>query len=454
MLERIVEQSSQAIDSYFDESELEQTARDCKFVQRRSKLSAFIFLKSLVMGFIQHPQASLAQLCQVCLDFGVLITSQGLDQRLNPFAVKFLKQMLEQALTTLRAERQDVAAVLDQFTAVYFQDSTVQSLPEALQDVFPGVGGNASPAAVKVQLLFEFLGGNIDHLEFLSGRETDQGYQSHLPKILPGSLLIQDLGYFSLVILKAVADQSAFFLTRWKNDCRVFLAQNPDQPLDMLAFLRRQEAEVAEYEVLLGVRARIPCRMVCVRLPQAVAAERRRKAKANAKRRGKTASKRSLALLDWNVFLTNAPAGKLSLRQILVCYSLRWQIELIFKLWKSEAGLKHLAGIRKERVLCELYAKMIGIVLTHFLVAPLRFLLRKQQVEISPHKARQVLQDRAKQLALAIGVGNHRLKDELKKLCQRILCFARKTKRKKQLSTYDKLLTAEDLAICQLYSLA
>ena len=42
----------------------------------------------------------------------------------------------------------------------------------------------------------------------------------------------------------------------------------------------------------------------------------------------------------------------------------------------------------------------------------------------------------------------------MKELCHRILRFALKTKRKKQLSTYDKLLAAEELEMCQPYPLA
>lgn len=453
MLEDIIQHDAQGLEACFDESEVEQMARDCKFVQRASKLTGIIFIKALVLGFIQHPKATLSQLCQACLDFGVKISSQGLDQRITQEAVTLVKKMLQRSLTVLRAKRQEIAEVLDQFTAVYFQDSTIISLPEALRDVFPGAGGNASCAAVKIQLLFEFLEGSIAHLSFVAGRQPDQGYQGHLPKVRPGSLLIQDLGFFSLKTLKDVALHMAFFLTRWKQDTRVYLAQDPHQPLDMFAFLCQQQVEAAEYNVLLGAKTRIPCRMVCVHLPPTVASQRRRRAKVDAQRRGNTPSKRSLALLDWNVFLTNVPPERLSLRQILLCYSLRWQVELIFKLWKSEAALKHLAGIRKERVLCELYAKMTGIVLTHFLVAPLRFVLREQQVEISPTKARQIFQDRAKLLAVAIGVGAQRLKDEIRDLCERILYFARKTKRKKHLSTYCKLLVVHDLAIYQLYPL-
>ncbi len=454
MLTAIIHRAQQALATFFAETQVEKAAKQTQFVQRQSKLTGTLFLKALVLGFIQHPRASLTQLCQVCLDFKVDITPQGLDDRLTPKAVAFLEGELERALSLFRAQQRAVAVALDQFAAVYFLDSTVISLPETLKDVFPGVGGNASRAAVKIQLLFDFLTGNLAYLEFVPGRQADQGFQHHLPALVPNSLVIQDLGYFKLASLQMIAAQGAFFLTRWHNQSQVFLAHDPEQALEMLAFLRQQHAAAAEYAVLLGANTQIANRLICVRLPTAVAAQRRRRAKADAQRRRKAISKRTLALLDWNIFLTNTPAERLSLRQILVCYSFRWQIELIFKLWKSETALKHLRGVRKERVLCELYARMIGIVLAHFLFAPLQFLLRKQGVEISPVKACQTFQDRAKSIALTIGDTPQQLRQELEELCQRILRFGRKNKRKKHLSTYAKFLAADTLNLAELYPLA
>jgi hypothetical protein len=454
MLASIIAQTSQTLHSYFDPHQTNLAARRAGWVQRRSKLDGFVFLKSWVLGFVQHPQASLNQLSQVCQDLGVSITPQGIDERLTEAAVAFLREQLAQALKRWQARRHGMVSVLESFSEVYFQDSTIQALPAGLHERFAGSGGKASAAAVKIQLLFAFLSGNLVHLELLPGRSPDTQYQAHVLQLEPDSLLIQDLGFFHLGSLQTVVSQRAFFLSRWRADVQVFWTADAPQPLDMLAFLDRQTCEVAAYELYLGQQARLGCRLIAVCLPQAVADQRRRRLRADALRRGTTPSQRSLALCDWNVFLTNLPEERLSLRQLLACYSLRWQIELIFKLWKSQAALKHLAGLRPERVLCELYAKLIGLVLTHFLVAPLRFLRIAQQVEISAPKARQVLQDRAKPLAQLLGLDQPGLAAELTELTQRMLRFARKTKRKKHLSSLDRLSYAHQLSVAQLYPLA
>ncbi len=109
-----------------------------------------------------------------------------------------------------------------------------------------------------------------------------------------------------------------------------------------------------------------------LRNPEEVRVKRRRTAKEHARKRGTTLSQNYLFILGWTLFVTNAPATRINLNHIYAFYRIRWQIELIFKLWKSYCGLNQIRSWRTERVLTELYAKMIGIVLLHFLLAPLR----------------------------------------------------------------------------------
>ena len=454
MLQEIVKHNSEVVSEYFNAGNVATEAWASKFTQRESRkgLTGFLFLKGMVFGFIRKPTASLNQLCQTFLDLGVDISSQGLDQRINPQAVVFLKKMLAYAMTAYKSQQRELSETLEQFESVYFLDSTLIPLPKELESAFPGFNTKGAEAAIKIQLLFDFLTGQVTQLAILEGKSADQAYRSHLPWLTAGSLIIQDLGYFCLDVLQTITRQQAFFLSRWHMQTAIYASENGER-IEILPFLQQQKESVGEYAIELGVKQHIPCRMIYVKLPQEVVEQRRRRAKEKARKHGRTATKESLNLLDWNIFLTTAPVEMLSLHQVLVCYSLRWQIELVFKLWKSEAGLRRLSGFRKERVLVELYAKMIGIILSHFLFAPLQFLLRKQNRELSPIKGRQIFQDRAKDILLAIIISLECLEQEILELNQRTLRFARKTKRRKRLSTYDKLFFSDSLEICQLYPL-
>jgi len=123
-----------------------------------------------------------------------------------------------------------------------------------------------------------------------------------------------------------------------------------------------------DLRVTLGVGHRLPARLLARRVPREVAAARRRRLRAEAKRRGQAVSHARLALADWLIFVTNVPAERLRLDEALVLARARWQIELLFKLWKSHGHLDESRSAHPWRVLCELYATLIAMVIQHWVL--------------------------------------------------------------------------------------
>ena len=60
------------------------------------------------------------------------------------------------------------------------------------------------------------------------------------------------------------------------------------------------------------------------------------------------------------------PSNKLSFDEAWVLYRARWQIELLFKHWKSVGKVDESRSAKPERQLCELYAKLLGQVIQHW----------------------------------------------------------------------------------------
>ena len=58
----------------------------------------------------------------------------------------------------------------------------------------------------------------------------------------------------------------------------------------------------------------------------------------------------------------------LSLEEALEIGRARWQIELLFKLWKSEGRIDESTSQKPYRVLCELYAKLVAMVVQHWVL--------------------------------------------------------------------------------------
>jgi len=400
-------------------------------VQRYSPLGGLVFLQASVFGFIDDPQANLDDLAQVCADLDVEITAQGFDQRVNPNAITFLKEMLSQAMAHFKSETPLPLPILQQFRAINLVDSTVLSLPDNMVEDYPGCGGDGAAASLKVQLNFEFLHGNLEQLVFQPGKEPDQNFTTYLQRVQPGSLNINDLGYFRLKSLKTIDEQKeAYYISRYLFGTAL---STPDgEPIDLAQMLKTSVRQPFEQAVLLGRKEQLLCRLICIPLPQEVADRRRQKAKEKARRKGRTLSKEYLTLLDWVIFVTNVPQTMLTIEQVALLYRVRWQIELVFKLWKSYCGLKCLQGRRPERVLYELYAKMIGIILTLFLLAPVRMPQGTgANRELSVFKVRQIFQRFALELVANLAVLSDLLA-VLRKILNRIERFGFKQQRKKQ----------------------
>ena len=115
--------------------------RTSGFIQRQRKVTGSSFAQSLVFGWQSNPKASLEELCQTACASGVMISPQGLQERLNsPQAATFMKQVLERALSyvvTSEGKRHDL---LTRFTGVYIQDSTIIELPLVLRELWAGCG--------------------------------------------------------------------------------------------------------------------------------------------------------------------------------------------------------------------------------------------------------------------------------------------------------------------------
>jgi hypothetical protein len=422
--------ASQTLQTFFTTT-AHRLARVTGFVQRQSKVTGAHWLQMLTFGFLDTPDATLNQLAQVSEDLGVPLTGQGIDERLTQAAVDFEKAMFRESLTLFRRQQSLPVEILERFTAVELLDSSRIALPESLKDEFPGCGGDGPAASLKVQLLVELRSGRLS-ATLEAGRSPDQTYVP-VTEILPGSLRISDLGYFNLSVFRHIDTHAGYFLSRLNLQAGVLDAKT-QHPFDLLAWLRASPLDLFEREVRLGASERLPVRLVAVRLPQAVADERRRRAKEAARRKGRTLSPRYLALLDWSLFVTNVPQALLSPRDVARLYRVRWQIELIFKVWKSEAQVDRVAGRRRARVLCELYAKLIGVVVTHLLSAPVRWIER----ELSLPKAYQVLQRLAIRLAQSL-TDLSQLAQQLTTLQNRWLKFALKDRRKTRVSTLAEL---------------
>lgn len=348
--------------------------RSSGFIRRARKLTGSGFARLLVGGWLSLPRGSLSSLCRLAAAVqGPRLSAQGLAQRLDERAAAFLLALLgEAAQRVLKASTPLSSALLERFSAVWLVDTTVLALPPELASAWPGTGsrnGVSNTAALKAELALELRQGQLAGPQLLAGRAHDtRGPLAQAP--LPaGSLRVADLAYFSLAQFAQRHVQGGYFLSRLRAGTTCLGAEGaPVALLETLQAWGQQGRTRGELEVRLGEQGRCAARLLILQAPPEVVAERRRRRRAAAQSQGRTPSTRSLALQEWTLLITNAPSALLSVEEALSLYAARWQIELVFKLWKSHGGLAQVRSQKPQRVLIAHYAHLLALLLQHWLL--------------------------------------------------------------------------------------
>lgn len=374
---------------FFASDQIEASARRTKFVQRVSKITGKLCLGLVTFGRWSTPKTTVAQLAAKAaqLEKPVEFTPAALQQRMTAQAVAFLRDVLQLAFVQLHV----VGTVCEDglfaaFGRVHIVESTGFGLPASLADEFPGAGGSGSKAGAKIQLVWDYKSQTFDHFALLPWNVPDNKYVETVVALArPYSLFLFDLGYFKLAALAQIAAAQAYFLSRLNHQTALWeLVGGRTQALDLPWSLQREARTVLEKAVVLGTCDRVAARLIAVRMPEAIVNERRRQARAVAKKRGYTPSQAHLTLWAWNLFITNVPATVWSAQTVCRAYPLRWQVELVFKTWKSGLHLATVTSTTKHSTLCYLYGRRLLIVLTFALCPTLRVALwQKQQREVS-----------------------------------------------------------------------
>jgi hypothetical protein len=333
-------------------------------IERSRQLLPPAFAQGLVFAWMQHPDASTSQLASSVTAAGSPISGPGLCQRFTRAASDFLLALLQSALRVVLAAPAATAALLGRFNGVYLLDATHFVLPACLAQLWPSTGGDNGNAGIKAMALLEFCSGQLD-LQLAPARDGDAACAAARRPLPAGALRLADLGFFDLDVLLGYHAAGVFDITRAQPHTTLCV---PGRRLPLWEYLRACDASHLERWVALGQDGRLPCRLLAWRCPPEVAARRRQKARVLASQHGRALSPRVWVMCAWTVLFTNAPLEKATADEVWVLYRVRWQAELLFKRWKSLARVGRSVGRKVQRVLCEVYAKLLGVVVRSWLL--------------------------------------------------------------------------------------
>jgi hypothetical protein len=241
----------------------------------------------------------------------------------QPEFPRFMQQIYRDILKNLSANilRPAADGKLARFKDVVVQDGSSFAVHDALAQTFGGRFTTIRPAAVELHTFLSVFHDQVIEVAVAPDKEAERQF---LPpaETLTGQLLLADRGYQSLAYWAAVQAANGSFLMRGTTDL------NP------------------RIRTVRGRRGVLP-RFAGRRLQDVIGALPRHRLDLDVEwdRPGGQTLRLRLVLIwtrperAYTVLVTNVPRGILTARQVAELYRLRWQIELVFKEWKSYANL-------------------------------------------------------------------------------------------------------------------
>ena len=145
-----------------------------------------------------------------------------------------------------------------------------------------------------------------------------------------------------------------------------YLSDETGERLDLENTLKAaRENTYIRQKIRIGKTKQLQAYLIAERLSQAETDKRRRSIRYRAKRKAETPSKTLLRLAGYNLYITNIEADPLTPKQIGIIAGIRWQVELIFKSFKSLSKLSVSLSQKSYRILSEIYAKLIAVLIQH-----------------------------------------------------------------------------------------
>jgi hypothetical protein len=334
-------------------ADVDQIGRDTGQSKRLRTITPGRLFLSIVAAFASRTVESLADLLREFNHHNdVAVAYKAFYNRLARASfVAFMRQMFARLIEHLSIQTLTPAGrtALARFKDIVIQDGSSFAVKNQLQAVFPGRFTKTKPAAVELHVTFS---GFCDEASVVELAPDTTAERDFLPKpsALKDKLLLADRGYPSVPYFSAVQAAGGSFVVRltrsynpwvhaaWIEGKRTalpkpvrlsrFIAQHAGRHMDLDVEFKRGKGKA-------GVGFRV------VVLP------------------GKEKTMTRLC--------TNLPRTPFSLDLVARIYRFRWQIELLFKEWKSYANL-HKFDTANEHIAAGLiWASLCAAILKRFL---------------------------------------------------------------------------------------
>lgn len=239
-----------------------------------------------------------------------------------------------------------------------------------------GKGGGAnSKAGLSIQYEFDIKSNSICDIDLTSAIARDsKDAICKKEDICKGDLVIRDLGYYSDAVIENFINKKAYFISKLYHN--VSVRQNLDDKVK-IDFGQIYEQMTAKGQQQLDInvyigKKRHPVRLIIAMMPENIYERRIRQKNKENKSIGYNTSDEYKRRAHFNLFICNIPQSECNCDAICKLYRIRWQIELVFKTWKSIMYIDDLRKMKKDRLVTTIYAKLLWIFINWKIVSECR----------------------------------------------------------------------------------
>jgi len=372
-----------------------------------------MFFASLIYNASSDLPVSLNGLSvEIGQEYGINVARQSVSEKFSDKSVSYLKEILKQLSFS------DNTAIeygwLELFNRVRIKDSTRFVLPEAYASKMPGFGGISSKSSACIQYEFDLKTGTLLDLSITPGKRPDaKDAVETKENVNSKDLFIRDLGYFSTDVIAHHIEKGAYIISKLNTKSLIYEIKKDNYTLleldKIYAKMKRNGIKQIEKQVYIGA-TKLPVRLIFETVPEEVYNQRMMKSNKNNKQRGYKMTVEHKIRSRFNIIITNLSIETIPKEAVLALYHMRWQIELVFKIWKSTFGIHKIGKMKFYRWLSILYAKLIIIAIYWQSIMRCRSYLYKQKGRLlSVDKSFKTLKTHSNKLVQAIKEGSKAL---------------------------------------------
>lgn len=312
----------------FSESKLNQLGKDIKFAKRNRDITSYRLSVAVITVLANHSIESIADIHR---GFNSLFDKEVEYKPFHNQLVKnefpeLMREILNQLLNrfAMQALSFNEDSPFSGFSKILLQDGTTFAINSKLAKSYPGRFTQYTPAAVGLHVTLELLSECSENIVLTEGTASEPQF---LPEVenLVDTLIMGDRAYFKKeYIHRVVKKPNVSCIIKGKSDMnplvkRVILEDGREikawqnQPLKAIKHKLRKKSIMDMDIQWKDGKEYFNCRLIMSWNPQ-----------------GKY----------YQYLITDLPRETFTVYHIIEAYRLRWQIELMFKEWKSHANLQ------------------------------------------------------------------------------------------------------------------